>query len=112
MIGLGDIFAALKNSLSAILSGKLLMRLGVDRYFVHVIYIFFLLSMIIWVSLSTETSLSKVEKNKAAINELEIEYTQKTYDIVRLSSRSSVATMLEKMGSDVKEATKPATVLE
>jgi len=112
MISATDIITGAKNSLIAILSGKFLMRLKVDRYFVHVIYFFFLLAMIIWVSLMTETTLSKVEKNKALINELEIEYTQKTFDIVKLSSRSSVSGILEKLGSDVKEATKPATVLK
>jgi len=96
---------------SRILKGNILLSLQVDKYFIHIIYVFCLLAAIIWVSLMTETALSKVEKNKLTIKELEIEHTQKIYEIVKISSRNSIEEMLEDMNSDVKESEKPLTIL-
>jgi hypothetical protein len=67
---------------------------------------------VIWVSLMIETTMSKVEKNKAVLKELEIVHSQKVFELVNVSRRSSVEQMLGQLGSDVKEAEKPATVVK
>ena len=59
-----------------------------------------------------ETTMSKVEKNKAVIKELEIVHSQKVFEVVDVSRRASVEQLLEQMGSKVKEADKPATVVK
>jgi len=59
-----------------------------------------------------ETTMSKVEKNKAVLKELEIVHSQKVFEVVDVSRRSSVELMLGEMGSKVKEADKPATVVK
>lgn len=102
----------IKNSIPAILKGEFLLRLNVGRYFIHILYAFLLLGVIIWVSLMTESSMAKVEKNKQTIKELEIINSARTYEVVSLSKRSSVQKNLRLMGSGVQEPQKPATVLK
>lgn len=109
---LSDIGVFFKNSFMAALKGEFLLRLNVGKYFIHIIYIFFLFVMTIWISLMIETSLAKMEKNTAVIKELEIEYSQKLYEEAKASRRSQVEANLEAMGSELKEAEKPATVIK
>lgn len=108
---LSDIGVFLKNSLVAILKGEFLLRLNIGRYFVHIVYTFFLFAVVIWMSLMIDNTMSRVEKNKKQIEELEIMNAQKTYELVSLTRRSSVNGLLEQMGSKVQEAQKPATRL-
>jgi len=107
-----DIGKWLNNSFRAILKGEFLLRLDVGRYFIHIVYTFFLFAMVIWISLMIESTMNKVERNKAILHELEIVNTQKTFEVVSLSRRSSVNAMLEQMGSKVTEPKNPATVLK
>jgi hypothetical protein len=107
-----DIGRWLRNSFRAILKGEFLLRLDVGRYFVHIVYTFFLFAMIIWISLMIEGTMNKVERNKAILRELEIVHAQKTFDVVSISKRSSVNEMLQQMGSKVTEPQAPATVLK
>ena len=91
---IADIGMFFKNSIQAILKGEFLLRLNIGRYFVHIAYTFLLFGLVIWFSLMIETTMSKVEKNKAVLKELEI------------------VQMLGQLGSNVKEAEKPATVVK
>lgn len=106
-----DIGAFLKNSGKAILKGEFLLRLNIGRYFIHIAYTFFLFAMVIWVSLMIESTMGKVQKNKAVLKELEIANSQKTFELVSLTKRSSVESRLQEMGSKVKEAEQPATLI-
>lgn len=106
-----DLGKLLVNSFKAILKGEFLLRLNIGKYFIHIVYVFFLLSMVIWVSLMIETTMNKVEKNRATLKELEIVHSQKTFEVERLSRRAGVEEMMSSMGSKVKDAEKPATVL-
>lgn len=106
-----DLGKGLRNSLRAILKGEFLLRLNVGRYFIHIVYTFFLIAMVIWISLMIEGTMTKVERNKAVLRELEIVHTQKTFDVVKLSRRSTVQEILEQMGSKVTEPVEPATRL-
>ncbi len=107
-----DIGTWLRNSFRAILKGEFLLRLDVGRYFVHIVYTFFLFAMIIWISLMIEGTMNKVERNKAILRELEIVHTQKTFEVVSISKRSSVNDLLQQMGSKVTEPQAPATILK
>jgi len=101
----------MKNSISAILHGEFLLRLNISRYFMHILYTFVLFTAVIWISLTIDTTLSKVEKNQAKLKELETIHSMKTSEVVSLSRRSSVEQQLASLGSTVAEADKPATVL-
>ena len=107
-----DLGTWLKNSFRAILRGEFLLRLNVGRYFIHIVYTFFLIAMIIWISLMIESTMTKVEKGKAELRKLEIVHTQKTFDVVKLTRRSSINEMLQHMGSKVTEPQQPATQLK
>ena len=109
---LADIKVLLKNSASAIIKGKFLLRLNVGRYFIHILYTFLLMVVVIWISLMIDTSLAKVEKNKETIKEMEILYSEKTFDVATYGRRSTVSKMLESMGSPVKEPQKPAMTID
>lgn len=106
---LSDINSLLKNVFHAVMKGEFLLRLNVGKYFIHIIYTFFLFGMIIWTSLAIETTMAKVERNKAVLKELEIANTQKYYDLAKASGRYDVEQRLKSMGSEVGEARKPAT---
>ena len=101
-----------KNSITAVLKGEFLLRLNVGRYFIHIAYTFLLFGLVIWFSLMIETTMSKVEKNKAVLKELEIVHSQKVFEVVNISRRSSVEQMLGEMGSKVKEAEQPAIIVK
>lgn len=109
---IADIGLFIKNSFKAVLKGEFLLRLNIGRYFIHIAYTFLLFGLVIWFSLMIETTMSKVEKNKAVLQELEIVHSQKVFEVVNVSRRSSVEEMLGKLGSNVKEAEKPATVVK
>ena len=109
---IADIGLFFKNSFRAMLKGEFLLRLNVGRYFIHIAYTFLLFGLAIWFSLIIETTLSKVEKNKAELKELEIVHSQKVFEVVDVSRRSSVEQMLGEMGSKVKEAEQPAIIVK
>lgn len=106
-----DIGKGLKSTGLAILKGEFLLRLNVGKYFIHIIYAFFLIAMAIWISLLIEGTLAKVEKNNRIISELEIINEQKYFDLEAVSSRTSVGEMLKERGSKVGAPVKPATLL-
>jgi len=109
---LSDIGLFFKNSFLAVLKGEFLLRLNIGRYFIHIAYTFLLFGLAIWFSLMIETTMSKVEKNKAVLKELEIVHAQKVFEIVNVSRRSSVEEMLANMGSKVQEAQQPAIIVK
>lgn len=102
------ILTVLKNVVISILTGRLLLNLKADRYFIHILYTFFLFALVIWTSLKTDDAMARVEKNNAVIEELRISNSQKTFEIVKLSRRTEVSKRLTNMGSKVHESTKPA----
>ena len=109
---LADIGLFFKNSFQAVLKGEFLLRLNIGRYFIHIAYTFLLFGLVIWFSLMIETTMSKVEKNKAVLKELEIVHSQKVFEVVNVSRRSSVDELLSGMGSKVTEPEKPASVVK
>ena len=108
---LSDLGNALKNVFVAILEGKLLLRLNIGRYYLHIVYAFFLMAMVIWISLAIDTTMMKVERNKSILHELTILQSEKTFEVASLSRRSTVDAQLKEMGSEVTEPTTPAKML-
>ena len=102
----------LKESFKAILHGQFLLRLNIGRYFIHIVYTFFLFGMLIWFSLGVDSTLAKVEKNQAAIKELEIEHANLEFELRTLNRRAALMDLLKESGSKVTQPEKPATVLK
>ena len=107
-----DVGRLLKESFKAILHGQFLLRLNIGRYFIHIVWTFFLFGMLIWFSLGVDSTLAKVEKNQAEIRELEIEHANLEFELRSLNRRAALEDMLRQSGSKVTEAQKPATVLK
>lgn len=106
-----DLLRLLRNSFIAVLKGEFLLRLNVGRYFVHVMYTFLLIAIVIWLSLMTESTMAKVESNKAVLKELEIENAELTYEAAKAERRTTVEARLKALGSEVTEPEKPAVRL-
>lgn len=103
-----DIWLWLRNAALATVKGEFLMRLQISRYFIHIIYTFFLFWMSIWLSLNIEKTLTKVEDNRKALEDVEIYHAQKTIELAGLSRMSRVQRMLEESGSKLTMPAKPA----
>lgn len=107
-----DVGRLLKECFSAILHGQLLLRLKIGRFFIHIVYTFFLFGMLIWFSLGVDSTLAKVEKNQKALKELQIEHASLEFQLRSLNRRATLQEMLEASGSKVTAPQKPATVLK
>lgn len=107
-----DLWEILRNGFSAVITGNLLLRLNAGKYFMHIAYTFVLFWILIFESLVAENALSKVEKNKARIREMEIVYADKTFEAASMSRRSEIEKRLEAMGSKVREPEKQAIEIE
>ena len=105
---LSDLWLLLRNSFIAMLKGEFLLRLNVGKYFIHVMYTFFLFALIIWISLLIETTMAKVEKNKESLNILEIEHAELIYELSSVQRRTTVEKQLKALDSKVTEPSKPA----
>lgn len=109
---IGDLLRMLLNIVKAIFNGTLLTRLKVDKLFPHIAYVFFLLMMLILFDLMVDNTLSKVKENDRILSELNVEYTQKSYELVKLNRRSTVEGMLIDLGSDIREPQQPPVELK
>lgn len=98
----------IKNSFIAILHGEFLLRIRCDKYFMHIIYTFFLIWMMIWIGMKVENTLVKVEKNKETLNDMKVYHAQKTVQIVSLNRITVVDKLLGENGSEVTLPQKPA----
>ena len=97
-----------RNAALATIKGEFLLRLHVSRYFIHIIYTFFLFWVSIWLSLKIEKTLTRVEENRKVLEDVEIYHAQKTVELAGLSRMSKVQKMLEDSGSRLTMPDKPA----
>lgn len=102
------IFGLIGNSIGAILQGEFLIRLRFDRYFLHIIYLFFLAVVSIWIKLEIDQTMVRLEETKKELEDYRIYYSQKTCELVELDRLSTVEDMLEKKGSPLTLPQKPA----
>jgi len=101
-----------RNYFKAILKGKFLIQAKVSDYLVHILYVFVLFTLVIWVSMMIDFTLAKVERNKRSINELEIVYSDMKFREAEATSRKKVEENLILLGSEVCPPEVPATVID
>ncbi|MDD2594616.1 MAG: FtsL-like putative cell division protein [Bacteroidales bacterium] len=78
------------------------------KYVGFIFYVFVLIcGTIIW-SLTVESKLVHVEKNEKIIEELEINYHQKTLDLIGINKRSKIEYMLKECNSTLHPPVEPA----
>lgn len=104
--------AATVETLKAIGYGDILLRLRVDKSLPYILYAFLLAMISIFMSYKAEQTMLKMERNKTTLETLKIYHGQKTCDIVSFDRISTVETMLEELGSDVRPPQKPADKLK
>lgn len=109
---IGDIGRFLGACVKAIVQGKFIVKLKLDKYFLEVAWTFMLFGGMILFGFVVDSALSKVEDNKKELRELEILRTQKQYEIITIDRRSSVNTLLREKGSKVQEPQKPAIMIK
>lgn len=107
-----NVAKALSRSFKAILKGEFLLRMRVDKVFPHILWLFVLMWVSIWLSMKIDATLTRVEQNKRVLGDLEIYHAEKTEELVRLNRFSTVQHKLEQMGSEVNLPERPATVLK
>ena len=107
-----DIGTWIKNSVQAIIKGQFLMRLGFNKYFIHIIYTFFLFWVSIWLSLQIEKTLTKVEENQKRLDDMEIYHAQKVVEMVGLNRLTTVRNLLQEKGSQVDMPQQPAVTIK
>ena len=97
--------------LKSIISGDILLVMGVHRLFQYILYIFILGWISIWMSYKAEQTMTLVEANKKELETLKIHHAQKTCEYVGLDRISTIEAMLIEKGSEVKAPAKPAVML-
>ena len=102
----------MKNSVQAIIKGQFLMRLGFNKFFIHIIYTFFLFWVSIWLSLQIEKTLTKVEENQKRLDDMEIYHAQKVVELVGLNRLTTVRNLLHEKGSQVDIPQQPAVTIK
>ncbi len=108
----GSKFTSVKNILKSVISGDILLRMRVDRLFPYILYAFLLGWMSIWMSYKMELTMTQAEKNKKELEALKIYHAQKTCEYVGFDRISTIESMLEEKGSDVKAPQKPADIIK
>lgn len=104
--------SAFWETVKAIGYGDILLRLRVDKLLPYILYLFFLSMVSIFMSYKAEQTMLMRERNKTRIEALKIFKAQKTCEIVSLDRISTIETMLEELGSDIKQPEKPADILK
>ena len=104
--------SAFWETIKAIGHGDILLRLRVDKFLPCILYIFLLSMISIFMSYKVEQTMLIREKNKTKIENLKIFKAQKTCEIVSLDRISTVESMLEELGSEIKQPEKPADRLK
>ena len=95
----------------ALLSGNLLILLGVDRLLPYILVLFALGWVNIFMNYWIEQVLAEVEKNKVTLENYRIYHAQKTYQFVKMGRISTVEDMLEQKGSELSAPEKPAETI-
>ena len=106
------IWRGLRQGMKSLRNGEFLLRVGADKFYMHIMYLFLLMWLSIFLSLKVDKTLSRVGDNKTAIEELKIYHAQKEAQLVKLHSASSAERRLRQLGSPVTLPKEPATIVK
>lgn len=105
-------FSAFAGGIKAMLMGQLLLKLKIERFFIHILYTFLMFWLAILCSMMVQNTLVEIEKNKAIISEMKIYHAQKTLQLVKMGRFETVEQQLSRRGSKVTSPEKPAVTIE
>ena len=108
----GEMLKRLKKWMKSFRNGEFLLKIGADKFYMHIMYLFLLMWLSILLSLKVDKTLSRVGDNKTAIDELRINHAQKEAQLVKLHSASAAEKRLRELGSPVTMPQEPATIVK
>jgi len=106
------IWRGFRQGMKSLRNGEFLLRVGADKFYMHIMYLFLLMWLSIFLSLKVDKTLSRVGDNKTAIEELKIYHAQKEAQLVKLHSASSAEKRLRELGSPVTVPKEPAAIVK
>ena len=98
--------------LRSLLSGEMLMSMKFDKYFIHIIFAFFLILGCMLLGYKIEQTFVKAESNKATIDELKIKNAELIYKVEQQHRMTKIMDELEAEGSDVTLPTEPPVIIK
>ncbi len=98
--------------LRSLRNGEFLLKIGADKFYVHVMYVFVLMWLSIMLSLKVDKTLSRVGDGQAALKEMRIVHAQKEAELVKLHSASSAEKRLKQLGSTLEMPQEPVNVIK
>ena len=107
-----NFWLSVRNAFRALRNGDLLLRVRADKYYIHVMYAFLLMWLSIMLSLQVDKTLTVAGANKAALEELRIHHTESEAALVKIKSASATEKRLERLGSEAKMPSEPATIIK
>lgn len=96
----------------SLFTGEILMSMKADKYFVHIIYTFFLILGCLLLGYRIEQTFVKAERNKATIDELKIRNAELIYKVEQQHRMTKLLDELHAEGSDVSLPTEPPVILK
>jgi len=102
----------MRQFLASAVQGKLVLRLGGDKYLLQILFFFVIALIYISINLSIEGTMHKKEQNKEVLKSLRSVHTELTCEITGLNSICKVEKMLTDMSSEVKMPVKQAEVIK
>ena len=95
--------AATKKCLQSTIRVYFLTLIKADKNIPFILYVFFLIIAYITINLLIEKTMTVHRSNAEVIEELRIDYTQKSTRLISIDTRNNIEEMLEDHGSDLKK---------
>ena len=111
-MSLGELWHRFRRGMRSLRTGEFLLKVGADKFYMHIMYLFLLMWLSIMLSLKVDKTLARVGDNKAAIEELRIYHSQKEAQLVKLHSASAAEKRLRELGSPVSIPKEPAVIIK
>ncbi|MCM1177464.1 MAG: hypothetical protein NC115_11260 [Bacteroidales bacterium] len=98
---MANVAKTLKNIFIAMVRGELLLRMGADRYLIHIVYLFILIVFTLFANLKMDETMVRREQNRKILEDTRIFHAQKTCELAGYDRISKVQELLRQSGSRV-----------
>ena len=109
---MSKVWQGFRKGMRSLRNGEFLLKIGADKYYIHIMYLFLLMWVSIMLSLKVDKTLARMGDNKAALEEIRINHAQKEAQLVKLHSASAAEKRLHELGSNVALPKEPATLIK
>lgn len=95
--------AAISKYIKSFFRGDFLTVIKADRNIPFILYVFVLIILYITINLLIEQTMTVRQENERIIKELNIDYTQKSLELISIDTRSKIEEMLREKGSSLEK---------